>query len=355
MKQKTEPGPQRITRSLSGIFLLLFALVAAGGLSARAQKEPAGASETTAPPEQKELRISKQYGINYLPLIVLEGRKLIEKNARGAGLGEVQVQWLTFGGGATANDALLSGNVDLISGGVAPAIILWDKTKGAAKLLATLDRSPLILNSTNPQVKSIRDFSEKDKIAVPSVKVSIQALTLQIAAAKAFGKEHYDRIDPWTVALPHPDALVALTSGRSEITAHFTNEPFASIEQQNPQVHQVFRSYDVFGGPHTTNLVTTSERFYNNNPRLVSVIIQSLNEADAWIAANKHEAAQLYLSVTNSSEPIELIEKILNNPDITYATKPLNINYYSDFLYEVGTISTKPERQEDLFFPKVFE
>ena len=156
-------------------------------------------------------------------------------------------------------------------------------------------------------------------------------------------------------ALPHPDALVALTSGKSEITAHFTNEPFASIEQQNPQVHQVFRSYDVFGSPHTANLITTSERFYHNNPQLVSVIIKSLNEADAWIHAHKHEAALLYLSVTNSKEPVELIEGILNNPDITYTTKPLNINYYSDFLYAVGTISSKPEKQEDLFFPKVFE
>ncbi|MDR3115662.1 MAG: ABC transporter substrate-binding protein [Treponema sp.] len=348
MKQKTVSG-------MRGVLVLFFTLAVVSGLSARAQKEPVGPSEAAAKEEQKELRISKQYGINYLPLIVLEGHKLIEKNAQEAGLGAVKVQWLTFGGGATANDALLSGNVDLISGGVAPALILWDKTKGAAKFLAALDRSPLILNSTNPDVKSIRDFSEKDKIAVPSVKVSIQALTLQIAAAKAFGQEHYDRIDPWTVALPHPDALVALTSGKSEITAHFTNEPFASIEQQHPQVHQVFRSYDVFGSPHTANLVTTSEGFYHNNPRLVSVIIESLNEADAWIQANKHEAALLYLSVTNSSEPVELIEKILHNPDITYTTKPLNLQYYSDFLYEVGTISTKPEKQEDLFFPKVFE
>jgi len=309
---------------------------------------------TQAPEEQRELRISKQYGVNYLPLIVLEGRKLIEKNAKDAGLGDIKVEWLTFGGGSTANDALLSGNADLISGGVAPAIILWNKTKGAAKILATLDRSPLILNSSNPNIKSIRDFTEKDKIAVPSVKVSIQALTLQIAAAKEFGKENYGRIDPWTVALPHPDALVALTSGKSEITAHMTNEPFATVEQQNPNIHQVFTSFDVFGGPHTTNVVSTSEKFYNNNPKLVSVIVKSLNEADNWIAANKHDAALLYLEVTKSKEPVELIEKILNNGKITYSTKPLNVTNYSDFLYDVGVISSKPQ-QEEIFFPKVFE
>jgi NitT/TauT family transport system substrate-binding protein len=337
---------KKIVAKASMIFFLLAVL--AGGVNAGGEKEHASSEE------QKELRISKQYGINYLPLIVLEGRKLIEKNAKAAGLGEVKVEWLTFGGGATANDALLSGNVDLISGGIAPAVILWDKTKGAARPLATLDRAPLILNSSNPKVNGIEDFTEKDKIALPSVKVSIQALTLQIAAARAFGKENFARIDPWTVALPHPDALVALTSGKSEITAHFTNEPFSSVEQQNPAIHQVFTSNDVFGGPHSTNLVTTSEKFYNANPRLVSVIIDSLNEADEWINGNRREAALLYLEVTKSKEPVELLEKILNNPDFTFTTKPLNVHYYSDFLYEVGTISSRPT-QEDLFFPKVFE
>jgi NitT/TauT family transport system substrate-binding protein len=335
-------------------FFAFFAMFAACEKK-KEEKSAQAVPAQAAPTEQRELRISKQYGINYLPLIVLEGHKLIEKNAKAAGLGDVKVEWLTFGGGSTANDALLSGNVDLVSGGVAPAIILWDKTKGAAKILATLDRLPLILNTSNPNVKSIRDFTEKDRIALPSVRISIQALTLQIAAAKEFGKENFARFDPWTVALPHPDALVALTSGKSEITAHFTNEPFATLEQQNPNIHKVLTSYDIFGGPHTNNLVYTSEKFYNNNPRLASVIIKSLNEADAWIEANKHEAALLYLEITKSKEPVELIENILNShKDIVFATKPLNVTNYSDFLYDAGLISSKP-KTEDLFFPKVLE
>jgi NitT/TauT family transport system substrate-binding protein len=333
--------------------LVLGVMLLAAGVSvvgASGRKDGAAASA----PEQKTLRISKQYGVNYLPLIVLEGRKLIEKNAKEAGLGDITVEWLTFGGGATANDALLSGNVDLISGGVAPAVILWDKTQGAAKILATLDRSPLILNSSNPNVKGIADFTAKDKIAVPSVKVSIQALTLEIAAAKAFGKENYARLDPWTVALSHPDALIALTSGKSEITAHFTNEPFATLEQQAPGIHKVFTSFDVFGSPHTTNLITTTEKFYNANPRLVDVILKSLQEADDWIAANKHDAALLYIEVTISKEGADLIERIISQPDITFSTKPLNVTYYSDFLFDVKTISSKPT-ERDLFFPKIFE
>jgi NitT/TauT family transport system substrate-binding protein len=332
------------------VFLLLAVL--AGGLYAGGQSDQAATA--AAPAEQKKLRISKQYGLGYLPLIVLEGHKLLEKNAREAGLGDLAVEWLTFAGGAPANDALLSGNVDLISGGVAPAVILWDKTKGAAKLLAALNESPVVLNTSNPNVKTIKDFTEKDKIALPSVKVSIQAITLQIAAAKLFGQKNFDKLDPLTVALPHPDALVALTSGKSEITAHFTFEPYSTLELRDKKIHTVLSSYELFGGGHTANLVTTSEKFYTANPTLVSVILKSLNEASAWITNNKSAAAQLYLDITKSKESRDLVETILNNPDSVYSTKPRNLSAYSDFLYEIGTIKSKPT-EKDLFFPKVFE
>jgi NitT/TauT family transport system substrate-binding protein len=303
--------------------------------------------------EQTKLRISKQYGLGYLPLVVLEGRHLLEKNAKEAGLGDLTVEWITFAGGAPANDALLSGSVDLISGGVTPAVILWDKTKGAARILASLNQSPIVLNTSNPKVKTIKDLTAKDKIALPSVKVSIQAITLQIAAAREFGQKEFARLDPLTVALPHPDALIALTSGKSEITGHLTFEPYITLEQQNPNIHQVLSSYDLFG-KHTANLVTTSEKFYNANPKLVALIIQSLKEANEWIAANKKEAARLYLEVSKSKEPVELIETIIGKPDSVYSTKPLNVTAYSDFLYEIGTIKSKPT-ERDLFFPKVFE
>jgi NitT/TauT family transport system substrate-binding protein len=329
------------------LFLGMAAALGAGSLYAKGQS-----AETEAGGEQRHLRISKQYGVNYLPLIVLEGRKIIEKNAKAAGLGDVTVEWVTFGGGATANDALLSGSVDLISGGIAPFARLWDKTNGNVKSLGVLDQSPLIFNSSNPAVYKLADFTEKDRIAVPSVKVSIQALVLQIAAAKEFGKENYERIDHLTVALSHPDALVALTSGKSEITAHFTNEPYASLEQQNSGVHFVFDSYGIFGARHSTNLVSTTTDFYNNNPELAALILESLDEADEWIAANKREAAQLYLDVTKSNEPLELVLQIISREGIRYETKPLNVTFFTDFLYDTGAISRKPA-QDELFFPIV--
>jgi len=302
-----------------------------------------------------EVRISKQYGLPYLPLMVVEEHKLIEKQAAAVGLNNVKVTWLTFGSGATSNDALLSGNVDIISGGVAPFLRLWDKSKGKVKALASLDQSPQVLNTSRPEVKSLKDFTPNDKIALPAVKVSMQALALQMAAAKEFGKENYDKIDYLTVSAKYPDAAIALTSGKSEITGHVASEPFSTFELNSPGIHSVFSSYDVLGGHHISNLISTSESFYNSNKELCKAILLALDNASAWIADNKVKAAELYITKTNSKEPVELITEILKNPDIVYSTVPVRITMFSDFLYDQGAIKTKAHSWKDLYFDAIFD
>ena len=59
----------------------------------------------------------------------------------------------------------------------------------------------------NPNVKTIADLTDKDRIAVPTVKISGQAMILQMAAAKRWGFEQYERLDACTVSMAHPDAM----------------------------------------------------------------------------------------------------------------------------------------------------
>ena len=308
---------------------------------------------TSAFAELKELTISKQYGLSYLPLIVLEEKKLIEKYALNDGLGDIKVNWVTFGGGSIANDALLSGNAQIVGGGNGPFIRLWDKTKGKVKALAALNESPIVFVSNNPNVKSVKDLTQKDRIALPSAKVSVQALLLQIATAKEFGLKSYDKFDHLTVSLKNPDAYAAVTSGNSEITGHIGLEPYSTLELQNPNIHQVFNSFDVIGSPHTTNLIWTTDDFYKQNPKLSKAVISALNEANKWIVENHDDAVNLYLASYNSKESPELISKVLKN-SITFDTKPKeNITIFSDFLYDVGVTKTKPASWKELFFDTV--
>lgn len=303
--------------------------------------------------EVKEVRLSKQYGLSYLPLIVMEEKQLIEKHAAKAGLGELKVSWSTFSSGAVMNDALLSGGIDFASGGVAPMLTIWDKTKGGVKGVSALDSIPIYLNSNNPEVRSIKDLTDKDRIALPAVKVSVQAVTLQMAAAKQFGEKNYDKLDKLTVSMKHPDALVALLSGKSEVTGHLASPPFMFQELKDPKVRTILNSFDVLGGPHTFDVVWTTKSFYEGNPKTYAAVFAALEEAIAIINKDKRAAAELYVKASKSKEAVSEVYGYLSKQPVSYTTTPLNITKYSDFMYQIGTLKNRPGSWKDLFFPNV--
>ncbi|HEX6142495.1 MAG TPA: hypothetical protein VFZ01_07250, partial [Geminicoccaceae bacterium] len=212
---------------------------------------------TPAVAETDTIRVAQQFGIGYLPLQMMREHGLIEKHAAELGLEDVKTEWLQFSGGAAMNDALLSDNLDFASGGVGPLLTIWDRTKGSldVKGVACLNLMPLYLNTNKDEIQSIEDFGPDDRIALPSVKVSIQARTMQMALEQA-GKP-YDALDDITVSMKHPDGVAALTSGGTEITGHFTSPPFQyqELRSEDPKVHTVLSSYDVLGGPSTFNCV----------------------------------------------------------------------------------------------------
>jgi NitT/TauT family transport system substrate-binding protein len=303
--------------------------------------------------EVREVRLAKQYGLGYLPLIIMEEQRLIEKNTKAAGLGDVKVTWATLGGGSAMNDAILSNSVDYISSGVAPLVVLWDKSKGSVKGVAALISTPNYLNTNNPAVKSIRDFNEKDRIGLPAVKVSIQAIILQMAAAKEFGQENYARLDKLTVTMKHPDAMAALLSGKSEITGHLTSPPFMFQELDDKRVRTVLNSYDVLGGPHTFNVITTTRTFHDNNPKTYAAVYAALEEAIAYINRNKRQAAEIYQKASKTKESVDDLAKEISQPSLSYTTTPQKISKFSDFMHKTGTIKTKPNSWKDLFFSNV--
>jgi NitT/TauT family transport system substrate-binding protein len=310
------------------------------------------AAPLAASAEMSELKVAKQYGISYLPLMLMEDQKLIEKYAKANGL-DVTVGWATFAGGNVMNDALLSNSLQFASGGVAPFVTLWAKTRGNldVKAIAAINSIPLYLNTRNPNVKTIKDFTENDRIALPAVKVSIQAITLQMAAEKAFGAGQQNRLDPLTVTLSHPDAQTALLSGHSEITAHFGSPPFQYQQLRNPAIHTVLNSYDVLGGPATFNVVWTTSKFRNENPKLYDAFVKALDDATAQINRDKRAAAEAYLRISKDKDSVQDILAMLNDPSIVFTTTPQNVMKYVDFMSRIGAIKTKPDSWKDLFFP----
>jgi NitT/TauT family transport system substrate-binding protein len=283
-------------------------------------------------------------------------QRLIEKHARNAGLGNVRVTWMKFPNGEKMNKALETGFLDIASGGVVPLVSAWDRTRGAVEVkgLAAISTMPVYLNSRNPAVKDLKDFTDKDRIALPAPGTSLQAVLLQMAVAKEFGRMQATKLDHLTLGMPHPDAASAMLSGDSKVTSHFASPPFQYREIDHPEIHKVLSSYDVMGGPATFTVLWSSKRFVSTNPHTARVVYRALQEAIEIIRKDLQYAATIYVQQGNKIDwSEEDIHKILSLPDNGFNAAPLNVMKVAEFMYQTGKISKRPAGWESLFFEYV--
>ena len=292
--------------------------------------------------EVSEFRITKQPSIIYLPLVVMEQNRLVEKHARAAGLGEIKVQWITFNSGGAATDALLSGNVDLVTSGVSNLLLLWERTKGEVKGVTSVGGLPMLLVTRDPNVKTLKDFTDKDKIAVPTIKVSSQAMVLKMALEKMYGESSRDKLDAVTVQLGHPDAMLAVVGGTSEVNSHFSAPPYQYTELKAPGVHLVLDSSDVFGGPASNAVVFGTRKFYDANPKTIAAFMASLEEANQLIARDPAAAAKIYLDATKEKYSIDEVVSMIKAPNVVYSTTPNATMVFANFMVKTGLIKTRP-------------
>jgi NitT/TauT family transport system substrate-binding protein len=210
---------------------------------------------------------------------------------------------------------------------------------------------PNDLVTTNPKVLSVKDFGPDDRISVPSVKVSPQAIMLQMAAQDTFGD--YQRLDALTVAMRHEDAAVALLSGSSAVNSHFSAPPFQEQELADPRIHRVASSYDILRGPATVTVVTATARFHDANPMSVKAERCAIERAMKLINSDSEATAKIYLKESGDARtPQAAIVKILKDPRMLYASPPVNVMKFVNFMYKIGELKSAPDSWKDLFFPE---
>ncbi|HEX3884048.1 MAG TPA: hypothetical protein VHW66_15425 [Stellaceae bacterium] len=302
--------------------------------------------------ETSEVRIARQYSLADLPLMVAEKRKLIEKRALAQGLDQVKVQWVTPDKSG-AVDTLLAGDADLAPVSISHFIAAWDKKLGTPqemRAIAALVRQPYVLVARNPAIKTIRDFSDRDRIAVPALKFSVPALMLEMAAAQEWGPEHYDKLDDVIRSRTDTEASFELREGKSELDAHFSRSPYVDDELGSNAIHRVMDSYDIVG-PHSDNALVALTRFYQANPKLCAAIFGALEDADAMIRKNPGEAAEIYVSMVGDQEiSVEDFSDIIGDPDVAFSVAPAGIGRLAEFMARIKRIKHKPDGWKDLFF-----
>jgi NitT/TauT family transport system substrate-binding protein len=307
--------------------------------------------------EVSTITLISQHGLPYLPLMVMENLKLVEKHAGRLGVPTLKTDYRTLGGTQSLVDALIGGQMHFGIAGVPGLATLWDKTVGTAnevRALCAAQAMPFILTTNRPTVKSIKDFKEGDKIAVPGIKNSNQAICLQMAAAKEWGQAHYARLDPFTITLPHPDAVIAIISKSTELVGHYGVSPFQDYELAAPGVHAVLKSYDTLGGQTTNGVMFMTRKFRDANPKVTSAVYAALAEASDFINKEPRQSAEIYIRATNEKRSsVDDMVKMISNPDNAWTTTPQNAMRYVEFMHKVGTLKKLPGDWKDMFMPEV--
>lgn len=319
----------------------------------------AGAALHGAPAfaEVAEINIANQYSLAHLPLMVMKDQGFVEKELKARGLEGVKVNWLNLAGSSAMMDGLLSGGLQVASTGTSGFAILWDRTRGKVKAIGAQTYMPTILVTRDPDVKSIKDLSEKNRIAVPAVGTSPQAIFLKMAALELYGKDKVNAFDKLTVTMAHPDAYAAMLSGAGGIDSHFSPPPFPQWEEEHvPGAHVILNSDDLTGGPATTTVVMASEDFRSASPKAFAAVSAALRDAIDYINANPKSAAESYLrALNNKRDTVEDTTKILTGPGMTFTYIPKNTVKLFNSMYDVGVLKRKPSDWKELFFAEAYD
>jgi len=300
-----------------------------------------------------EITMSRQPGILYMPLHIIEKHKLLEKHAEKLGIAGTTVKWVAFSGGGPQQDALVSGNVDIINTGTGNLLLLWDRTRGGVKGVAATSALPLKFVSRDPRIKSLKDLGEGDKIAVPTVKVSTQAILLQMAAGEMFGADQWNKFDPLTVQMGHPDAFIAMKNASHEVKNHFGAPPYDFYELKEIEgAHEVINSAKIIGGPLTQGQFITTTKFADANPKIIQALRAAAEEAKAIIEKDVNVGIAAYKDVNNDKTEAKVLAELLSGPGMSeWNIYPQGTMKFAAHLHKVGSIKTLPKAWKDYYLP----
>lgn len=281
----------------------------------------------------ESITIAEQYGLSYGPLEIMKEKKLLEKNMPG-----IKVNWIQLSNTAAIREAMVAGKADAGFMAIPPFLIGLDK--GMEWKIATglsSSRTGLVTNKSS--IKSIKDFTSSDKIALPQPG-SVQHILLSMECEKVFNDAK--RLDNLIVAMSHPDGMNALIA-KGDISAHFTSSPYLEKET-TLGMKEILSSHDAFGGDFTFITAVTTNKFHDNNPATYDAFVKSVKEAMDYINENPEKAADELASAYNLT-PEEVLRYIRSEGN-KYSDKIKGMDEFMSFMERNGYISRKYNAKE---------
>src|ERR1700685_340680 len=120
-----------------------------------------------------------------------------------------------------------------------------------------------------------------------------------------------------------------------------------SQEAAAPGIRTILNNYDILGGPATFNVVWSTARFRDANPKAYAAFVAAFEEATAAINRDKRAAAEIYKRMSGTKESVDELLKMMNDPLVEYTLTPKSVMKTAEFMAKVGTIKQKPDTWQE--------
>lgn len=269
--------------------------------------------------DHEQLIIAEQYGLAYAPLQIMKEKGILESL-----LPDTEIEWVTLSNTTSIRESMLSEDVDVGFVGIPPFIIGLDNGMDW-KIMCGLSQNPSGLVSNDPSIRTLEDFKEGDKIALPQPG-SIQHILLAMACEKQFNDA--TKLDELLLPMRHPDAYQSLES-KATIKAHFASPPYLFDELKNEENQLVLSGKEAFGGDFTFIVGVCDRTFYKNEEQYQAVL-EALNQAMVYMNDYPEETLSILSESYNIDQ--EVLNGYLSEEGMVYSSEVKGIEIFVDFM-----------------------
>jgi len=291
--------------------------------------------------KKSQIIIAEQFGLAYAPLQIMKKEGILEKHLLG-----VEIGWKQVENTAAIREAMLANKVDIGFMAIPPFLIGWDKGM-EWKIASGLSSMAVGLVTYKEDIRSIRDFTDKDRIALPQPG-SVQHILLSMAAEREFDNSH--RFDNQIVTMSHPDGMNAIL-GKKDITGHFTSPPYLFKELEAEGMKQILDGREAFGKDFTFIVGVTTKEFHDKKPKEYQAFVKALEESISFINDNPEKSADLLAEDYGLSKEETL--KYLRAKGTEYSEIVKGLHEFADFMERNDYISKNFEEIDEILWEDV--
>lgn len=290
---------------------------------------------------KEKLVIAYQSSIAYAPLIVMQEKGLIEKHFDG----EVEVDWQLAANGAAINDGITAGSIDVGCMGAAPAITGM-QAGIPYKIFTGLSSQPYAILTNQDDIKSLKDITADDQIAITNIN-SHPHILLAMAAKAELGDAR--ALDGNLVVLANADGYSSIISGA--VQCHMVISPYNFMEVATGEINEIPVSKEVWPDGNTFIVGVAGTKLQEEKPELYEALCKATEEAMTFIAENPEETAEILAKGYDASA--EEILTWMNDSRSKYDTKLQGVMELANFMVEEGFLEEGPQDISEIAFDNV--